>query len=171
MEQIPATDSATIKKIFEAQRINQYKVAESSARERIQKLRRLHDTVLKYRGEIKEALYKDYRRPAAEVDLVEIYPITSEIKHTIRHLRKWMAPEKVATPLALFGSSSWVQYEPKGVCLIIGPWNYPIMLLLVPLASAIAAGNTAIIKPSELTPHGSALVSKIVREVFDEQEG
>jgi len=170
MEPIATTDTSAIKKIFEAQRINQFKIAESSAKERMHKLQKLSDLVMKYRGEIKEALYKDYRRPAAEVDLAEIFPITSGIKHTKRHLRQWMAPKKVGTPMSMLGSSSWVQYEPKGVCLIIGPWNFPIMLLLDPLVSAIAAGNTVIIKPSELTPHSSALVKKMITEIFDENE-
>ncbi len=159
-----------IQRIFEAQRINQYKVAETSAKERIHKLQKLHEVVLKYRQEIRDALYKDYRRPAAEVDLAEIYPITSNIKHTKRHLKHWMKPQKVATPLSMLGSSSWIEYEPKGVCLIIGPWNFPIMLVLVPLVSAIAAGNTAIIKPSEITAHSSAVVRKIIREVLEENE-
>lgn len=163
-------DATLLERLFEAQRANQYHVAESTAAERIQKLRKLAGAVMRHQKEIREALYKDYKRPAAEVDLVEIFPITSKIKHARRHLRRWMAPHKVATPLHMFGSSSWVQYEPKGVCLIMGPWNYPIQLVLGPLISAIAAGNTAFIKPSEITPHSSAVVKKIVSEVFDENE-
>ncbi|MDZ7608787.1 MAG: aldehyde dehydrogenase family protein [Cyclobacteriaceae bacterium] len=170
MVQIPITDTSSIQRIFEAQRANQYHVAQGTARDRILKLQRLSDSVMKYRGEIREALYKDYRRHAAEVDLVEIFPITSTIKHTKRHLRRWMAPQKVATPMSMLGSSSWIEYEPKGVSLIIGPWNFPVMLVLVPLVSAIAAGNTAIIKPSEITPNSSAVVKKIIREVFEEGE-
>lgn len=159
-----------IQKIFETQRKNQYKVAETSAKERIRKLQKLSDTVLKYRPEIREALWKDYRRPAAEADLAEIYPITSEIKHTQRRLRSWMARQRVETPLSLVGSRSWIQYEPKGVCLIIGPWNYPIQLVVGPLVSAVAAGNTVIVKPSENTPHSAAILRQIVSEVFNENE-
>ena len=160
----------TIRRIFEAQLINQYKVAESTAKERIHILQKLHDTVLKYTVEIREALYKDYKRPAAEVDLIEIFPVTSGIKHIKRHLQKWMAPQRVATPLSLVGSTSWIKYEPKGVCLILSPWNLPIHLALAPLTSAIAAGNTAIIKPSEITPNSSAVLVKIVEKVFNENE-
>lgn len=159
-----------IHQIFEAQLINQYKVSESSAKQRMLKLQRLSKALMEYNSEIKEALFNDYKRPAAEVDLVEIFPVTSGIKHIKRHLKKWMAPQKVATPLSLTGSSSWVQHEPKGVCLIMSPWNYPIQLALGPLTSAIAAGNTAIIKPSEITPHSSAVLRKIVEEVFEENE-
>lgn len=167
---IPAADKSKIHQIFESQLVHQYKVAESTAKERIRKLQRLGDTVLKYRQEIKEALWKDYRRPGAEVDIAEIYPITSQIKHTKSYLRRWMAPHIVPTPLSLLGSSSWVQFEPKGVCLIISPWNYPIQLALGPMITAVAAGNTAIIKPSENTPHSSAVLKQIVKEVFAENE-
>jgi aldehyde dehydrogenase (NAD+) len=163
-------DKILIRQIFDAQLYNHYKIAESSAKERIRKLQKLHDTVLKYKKEIKEALYKDYRRPPAEVDLSEIFPITSGIKHTKRHLSRWMAPKRVATPLSLFGSSSWIKFEPKGVCLIISPWNLPIHLALAPLTSAIAAGNTAIIKPSEITLFSSAILRMIIEEVFNENE-
>jgi aldehyde dehydrogenase (NAD+) len=159
-----------IHKIFEAQKSYQYTVAESNARERSVKLQRLSESVLRHRDAIKTALYKDYKRHPAEVDLAEIYPITTKIKHTRRNLSKWMAPSHVKTPLSLLGSSSWIHYEPKGVCLIIAPWNYPIQLALGPLISAVAAGNTAIIKPSEMTPHSSAVLRQIVEDVFDENE-
>lgn len=170
VDTVPAVDTKKIHRLFEAQRANQYKVAESSAGDRIRKLQKLGDAVMKYRPEIREALWQDYRRPAAEADLGEIYPVTSKIKHAKSHLRRWMAPQRVATPLAFVGSSSWVQYEPKGVCLVISPWNYPIQLALGPLISAVAAGNTVIIKPSESTPHSAAVLRKIVEEVFDENE-
>ena len=170
IDSLPSVDTREIQRLFETQRANQYTVAESSAKDRIGKLKKLSDAVMKYRPAIREALWNDYRRPAAEVDLAEIFPIISEIKHAKRHLRRWMAPQGVDTPLSLFGSSSWIQYEPKGACLIISPWNYPIQLALAPLISAIAAGNTVIIKPSEMTPHSSAVLRKIVEEVFEENE-
>lgn len=163
-------DNSKIHRIFNAQLINQYVVSESSAKQRINKLQKLSTTLMKYNSEIREALYLDYKRPAAEVDLTEIFPVTSGIKYAIKHLSEWIAPQKVATPLSLFGSSSWIQYEPKGVCLIISPWNYPVQLALGPLTSAIAAGNTVIIKPSEITPHSSSVLRKIIEEVFDENE-
>lgn len=169
-QQSPTKDTARIKQIFEAQRAHQYAVANTTARERSQKLKRLHDAVQKYREEIRQALYQDMRKPPAEVDMVEIYPIVSEIKHARRNLRRWMARQPVGTPLSLFGSSSWIHYEPKGVCLIIAPWNFPVQLTLGPLISAIAAGNTAILKPSEHTPHAAALMQKLIGEVFEERE-
>src|SRR5947208_12691264 len=122
------------------------------------------------RAEIRAALWEDYRKPAPEVDLSEIYPVTGEAKHAIRHLRRWMRPRRVSAPLALFGSRSRIVYQPKGVVLIISPWNFPINLTLGPLVSAIAAGNCAILKPSEMTPHSSACMKRILADLFDENE-
>ncbi len=159
-----------IKRIFKLQLENQYNLGNSSASERIAKLKKLHKAVLKYRPEIKEALFKDYRKHPSEVDLSEIYPVTSEIKHTKKMLRSWMSNRSVSTPLALMGSSSEIRYEPKGVVLIISPWNFPINLTLGPLVSAIAAGNAVMIKPSEMTPNASAFMKKMLEEIFEENE-
>lgn len=161
---------AAIKELFEAQREHQYEVARSSAKQRIAKLKRLKEAILQRREAIREAIYADFKKPAAEVDLTEIYAITTEIKHTSRHLRRWMAKHKVGTPLPFLGSRSWVHYEPKGVCLIIAPWNFPLQLAIGPLISAVAAGNTAIVKPSEHTPHTSAITREIVEAVFPPEE-
>lgn len=163
-------DKAEINSIFEAQKAHQYTVANTSAKERIQKLNQLQDAVLKYRQEIREALYQDMHKPESEVDMTEVYAITGKVKHARRNLRRWMAKQDVGTPLSLLGSSSWIQYEPKGVCLIISPWNFPLQLTFGPLISAIAAGNTAIIKPSEHTPHIAVVMQKIVEEIFDTNE-
>src|SRR5947209_16987455 len=122
------------------------------------------------REEIRAALWDDYRKPPAEVDLSEIYPVVGEARHAMRHLRRWMTPRRVAAPLALLGSRSRIVYEPKGVVLIISPWNFPVNLTLGPLVSAIAAGNCAMVKPSELTPHSSACMRRIVADLFDESE-
>lgn len=159
-----------INRIFQLQKANQQHVANTTAKERKQKLDRLHQTVLKYRAEIRDALYQDFRKHPSEVDVAEVYTITSDIKHTKSHLSKWMRPRKVATPMSQLGSTSYIHYEPKGVVLIISPWNFPVMLTFGPLISAIAAGNCVMIKPSEHTPHASALMKKIVSQLFDEQE-
>jgi aldehyde dehydrogenase (NAD+) len=160
-----------IERIFELQKANQYTIADTTAKERKAKLSRLYQAIaVDFRDEIRAALKADYGKPQAEADLAEIYPVTSEIKHAKWHLSKWMRPERVRTPLAFAGGSSWIQYEPKGVCLIISPWNFPINLTFGPLVSAIAAGNTAIIKPSEHTPHSSAVTRKIIESIFDEAE-
>ncbi len=164
------TKTADLLGIFQAQQANQLKVGKSTVAERKAKLKKLHDAILKYRPQIKEALYNDYRKHPSEVDLTEIYPITSEIKHARRKLAGWMGKHRVPTPLALMGSSSYVRYEPKGVTLIISPWNFPFNLTFYPVVSAIAAGNTIIIKPSEVTPHSSALMKTMMAEIFEENE-
>lgn len=159
-----------IKRIFDLQSKNQFKIGNTSSSERKAKLKKLHNVVSKYRSQIKEALYKDYRKHPSEVDLTEIYPVTSEIKDARHNIHRWMRGENVKTPLAMLGSSSKVHYEPKGVVLIISPWNFPINLTLGPLVSAIAAGNTVIIKPSEMTPHAAAIMKTMIQETFDESE-
>lgn len=144
--------------------------ARTTYAERMDKLRRLERAVMDHRADLHAAMWADYRKPAAEVDLAEIYPIVSEARHARRHLRSWMKPKRVSTRLALMGSTSRIVYEPKGVALIISPWNFPFNLSLAPLVSAIAAGNTVILKPSEMTPHSAACMREILCELFDESE-
>nr|WP_206080369.1 aldehyde dehydrogenase family protein [Mangrovimonas sp. CR14] len=157
--------------LFNKQKGYQFSVGNTSYRERIKKLSALkHAVEFTYREEIKKALYEDFRKPYLETDLTEIYPVIGEIKYVKRHLKKWMKNERVKTPLSLWGTTSWVRHEPKGVCLIISPWNFPVNLTFGPLVSAIAAGNTVILKPSEMTPHASRVMAKIINEIFDEKE-
>lgn len=165
-----ANKAKEIQQIFKSQNENQYKIGNTSASQRVAKLKKLHQAVLKYRPEIKEALFKDYRKHPSEVDLSEIYPVTSEIKDAKSNINRWMRAKSVSTPLALMGSSSYIKYEPKGVVLIISPWNFPVNLTFGPLVSAIAAGNTVMIKPSEMTPNASALMKKMIEEIFDKNE-
>lgn len=159
-----------IKNTFDALNKNQYVIGNTTASQRKVKLNKLHKTILEYRPKIKEALYKDYKKHPSEVDLFEIYAITGELKYTKGRLSRWMSKQNVGTPLALLGSSSYVKYEPKGVVLIISPWNLPFNLTFGPLVSAVAAGNAVMIKPSEHTPHSSALIKEIVEKVFDNNE-
>jgi aldehyde dehydrogenase (NAD+) len=162
--------TAEIERIFKLQQGHQFTVAKTTARERKKKLKRLEAVFLARKEEIRNALYEDFRKHPSEVDLTEIFPVTSEIKHARRHLSKWMRPRRVKTPLALIGARSYVHYEPKGVVLIIAPWNFPINLTFGPLVAAIAAGNCVVVKPSEHTPHASAVTRSILEEVFDESE-
>ena len=139
--------------LFDKQKSNQYLVANSTYKQRIKKLNALKNALeFTYRDRLKAALIKDLKRHPSEVDLLDIYPAISEIKLAKKHLKQWMRKQRVETPLFLLGSSSWYQYEPKGICLIISPFNFPFLLTFGPLVSAIAAGNTVIIKPSEMTP-------------------
>jgi aldehyde dehydrogenase (NAD+) len=156
--------------VFEQQKAYQYELGNRSAKERIAVLKKLLKAVMSYRPQFKEAMWQDFRKPAVEVDISEVFVVTSEIKHAIRNLKYWMKPKGVQTPTALIGSSSFIHYEPKGVCLIISPWNFPINLTLGPLVSAIAAGNAVMIKPSEYTPHSSAVMKSLIEEVFNPEE-
>ena len=166
----PQDLAAHIDRIFALQQVNRPRIGQTTTKERIAKLRRLHKALLAHRGEIREAMYRDFRKNPSEADLTEIYTVTSEIKHPLAHLKKWMKPHRVPTPLAFTGSRSYIHHDPKGVVLIISPWNYPVNLTFAPLVSAIAAGNCAMIKPSEYTPHASAVIRRIVEELFDEGE-
>ncbi|MDP9360525.1 MAG: aldehyde dehydrogenase family protein [Acidobacteriota bacterium] len=159
-----------IERVYAKQRQHRDAVAATAAPERIEKLRRLREAMFTHRAKIYAALWADYEKPPSEVDLSEIYPVVSEARHAMRHLRRWMRPRRVATPLALLGSRSRIVYEPKGVVLIISPWNFPLNLTFGPLVSAIAAGNCVVIKPSEMTPHTSACMKRIIGELFDENE-
>jgi len=161
---------AEIKRVFERQRETALRLRSSSAAERIAKIMKLHDAVMANRQAFYEAGYKDFKKPPAEVDLAEILPVISEIKHLKRKLKGWMKPQGVWPTSLTLGLKSWVQFEPRGRCLIVSPWNYNVNLSFGPLATAIAAGNTAILKPSEMTPHLTALMVKIVREIFTEDE-
>lgn len=157
--------------LFNRLKENQYKVGNSSYKERIKKLKALKHALEKtYRYEIIDSIHKDFRKPKVETDLTEIYLVVKEIKYAISNLKSWLKNQPVETPITLFGTSSYIKYEPKGVCLIISPWNYPVNLTFGPLVSAIAAGNTVILKPSEMTPNTSAVMTKIVKEVFEENE-
>ena len=171
METKDIPDLNAIKRIFNTQKEHQYILANKPISYRREKLKALKKAVeITYRTAIQEAMYKDMGKHKSEVDLSEIYPVTSEIKHALSHLYKWTKNQRVATPMAFIGSSSYIKYEPKGVCLIISPWNFPINLTLSPLVSAIAAGNTVILKPSEMTPHTSSLIKTIIEDVFEKNE-
>lgn len=159
-----------IRRVFDAQQAYQQTARNAGAEQRAAKIQRIHDVVMELRQEIRDALHADFRKAPQEVDLSEI-KITAEFaKHAQAHVAEWMAPEKVRTPPTFLGTTSEIHYEPKGVVLIISPWNYPFNLTLGPLISALAAGNCAILKPSEYTPHSSRLLRTIVEELFDERE-
>lgn len=162
--------AAEIDRIYDKQQSRRAEVGATGASERIAKIRKLHDALLARRKEIADALWADYRKPPAEVDLSEVLPVLGEARHAMRHLRRWMKPHRVSTPLTLLGSRSKILYDPKGVVLIISPWNFPINLTLGPLVSAMAAGNCAMIKPSEMTPNASAVMKRILGDLFDESE-
>ncbi|RAK68200.1 aldehyde dehydrogenase family protein [Hymenobacter edaphi] len=166
----PAADAPDLAALLPRLRARSEALRRESAAERAGRLQRLHQWISQNRAAVQQALHQDFGKPATETDVTELYATQAEIRHAIRHLKRWMAPKRVSTPLALLGTTSWVQYEPKGVALIMAPWNYPFYLAVGPLASALAAGNCCVLKPSELTPAVSALLARLVREVFDPAE-
>lgn len=165
-----ASQAAAIQTVFKAQKAYAPELALTSARQRIATLKRLQREMMKRQQLFRDAMMADFSKPATEVDLTELFPISAEIKHTCAHLSDWMKPVKVGIPLPMLGSSAEIRYQPRGVCLIISPWNFPINLTLMPLVSAIAAGNTAVLKTSELTPHTSQAMTDLVQALFDPRE-
>lgn len=173
-QQIPTasinTHTQKFQQLFQQQKQFAPIVNQRTAKERKKQLKRISKWIDLHADDIKEAVYRDFRKPGPETDITEIYVVQAEIRHMIKELDSWMKPEKVKTPLALSGTRSYIYYEPKGVCLIISPWNYPFQLMLLPLVAAVAAGNCAVLKPSELTPHTARLIRNMMEELFEPQE-
>jgi aldehyde dehydrogenase (NAD+) len=136
---------------------------------RINALQKLKDVIKKYEPELMGALKADLNKSAFDTYSTEIGVILEEIRFSLSHLRSWVQPKRVKTPLTHIGSSSYIYSEPYGVALIISPWNYPFQLAIAPLIGAIAAGNCAIIKPSELAPKTSELLAKLINEIYPEE--
>ncbi|WP_188206087.1 aldehyde dehydrogenase [Alkalibacillus aidingensis] len=130
-------------------------------------LQKLKDMLNRHEEEIYEALKKDLNKSSYEVLLTELGFLYNEINETIKQLRDWMRPEKVKTPTSHKGAKSYIYKQPYGVTLIISPWNYPLHLAIAPLIGAIAAGNTAVIKPSEFTQQTSELLEQMIQKTFD----
>ena len=165
---VEAVDKIRIARIREAQEIKSIELRGEPLANRKKRLKVLNDWIFANREKIKQAVHADFKKPLLEVDTSEIYPVVSEIRHALENLDGWAKPKKIDAPLTYLGTRAEVRFEPKGVCLIIAPWNFPFNLCLGPLVSCLAAGNTAIVKPSELTPHTSKLIKEMIDELFDE---
>ncbi len=135
---------------------------------RIRALKKLKRGILKYEKEIGAALRKDLGKSPTESYMCEIGMTLSEINYMLRHIVSFSRGEAVPTPLAQFPAKSFRLPSPHGVVLIMGPWNYPFLLTMEPLVDALAAGNTAVVKPSAYAPHTSAMVAKLLGECFGE---
>ena len=133
-------------------------------------MKQLLEEILERKDAILDAAHRDLRKHPTETNLTEVLPLVGEVKHAIAHLKRWMKPQRISPTLATLGTTSRVVYQPKGRCLIISPWNYPLSLALGPLVSAVAAGNTVILKPSEFTPHTNRVVKDIIGAVFLQDE-
>ena len=133
---------------------------------RLKQLKKLETILCKNEKEILNALYSDLHKTNFEGYFSELGIVKEELKFTLRHLKKWMKPVRVPTPLAHFKSTSRILYEPFGTVLIMSPWNYPVNLTLAPLVGAIAAGNCAAVKPSNYSPATSAVLDKLISDNF-----
>ena len=127
---------------------------------------KLLNNVLSHENEIIDALYQDFKKPAFEAVLTETSYVVSELKDTIKNIKKWSKPKAVLPSILNFPSRDFIYKEPYGKVLIIAPWNYPYQLAMCPLISAIAAGNQVVLKPSELTPKTSEVLAKIIALTF-----
>ena len=130
-------------------------------------LKKLLSNIIKCEEEIIKALYNDFKKPAFEAVATETSYIISDLKDTISTIDSYCKPKKVKFNLLNFPSNDYIISEPYGKVLIIAPWNYPFQLAICPLVAAVAAGNTVVLKPSELTPHTSAIIAKIISASFD----
>lgn len=136
---------------------------------RIEKLRLLKQIIEEHETEICDALYKDFKKPKFESVLSETAFIISELDHIIKKLKSWAKPKKISSSIINFPSSDYIYSEPYGACLIIAPWNYPFQLAISPLIGAIAAGNTVVLKPSELSANTSQILFDILEKVFPKE--
>jgi aldehyde dehydrogenase (NAD+) len=134
---------------------------------RLEQLKQLAAMLRDNEAALSAALRADLRKPEIEGFLMDIAAVASEITAMRKQLKSWMKPQRVATPLSIQPAKSFVVREPLGVVLIIAPWNYPIQLAISPLAAAIAAGNVAVVKPSEMTPHTSSVLAKLIAQTFE----
>lgn len=168
------TDAETqMQSVLDAQRADYLAAGGVSAATRKDRLNRGVDIVLKYQDQLVEALNEDFScRPREVTMLTDIAASVTPLKHAAKHLDKWMRGHKRPTmfPLNLLGGRSRVEYQPLGVVGVISPWNFPVNLTFGPLAGILAAGNRAMIKPSEFTPATSDVMASMVREAFDEKE-
>lgn len=135
---------------------------------RIKQLKLLKKSIEKYEDKIIHALQKDLGKPTFEAYTAEIGIVYEELNIAIKNLRSWMRPKRVATPIFLFPSKSYVLPEPKGVVFIISPWNYPFQLSISPLIGAIAAGNCALLKPSNQSKATESIIAKLIEETFND---
>lgn len=163
------TSAQSIASIVEAQREFFRSGATLDDDFRLKQLKRLQRALKEWEKPLCEALWKDLHKSKEEAILTELSIVEGEIKNHLKHLKRWMKPERRSTPLKMTPSRSRIVSEPLGSALIIAPWNYPVQLLLNPLVGAISAGCTAVLKPSPYVPTVSAVIEQMVEEFFDEQ--
>ena len=156
--------------IFKSQQAHKYTLRKSNVNDRLLKLKNLKKAIEKHEDMLYAALQSDLRKSRFESAVTELIFTYGELDFAIKNLSSWMKPKYVGKTLSNPFSKNRIYHEPKGVCLIIAPWNYPFQLVMSPLISAIAAGNCVIIKPSELSSETSKVINIIIKEAFNEKE-
>ena len=169
MKIAPQNLSKELQRVFDLQRENQWSVKASTAAARKAKLAKLKEAVGAHADEIVAAVQKDTRKPEAEIRITEVGGVMGNIQMNIDSLEDWMKP-KMVQPSANPNDKAKITYEARGVCLILGPWNFPLGLTFGPLAAAIAAGNCCMVKLTDLCPATAEVAGKIIRSVFSENE-
>jgi len=162
-------DQGEIARVFALQQANQWNIKSSGAETRKTKLAKLKAAVEAHADDIISAVLKDTRKPEGEIRVTEVLNVTGNIQRNIDNLDAWMTPTEVA-PSMNPADRPQIRYEARGVCLILGPWNFPLGLVFGPLAAAVAAGNCCMLKLTDLCPATAKIAGEIVREVFDENE-
>jgi aldehyde dehydrogenase (NAD+) len=160
---------AELARVFQQQREHQWDVKASSADQRKAKLVRLKAEIEKRADDIVAAVQTDTRKPEGEVRVTEVLNVVGNIQLNIDSVEEWMQPTEV-TPSKVPTDKAMIVPEARGVCLILGPWNFPLGLTFGPLAAAVAAGNCCMVKLTDLCPNTARIAGEIVREVFDESE-
>lgn len=158
-----------IRRVFDLQQAHQWEAKASSAEVRKAKLAKLKAAVEAHADDIVAAVLEDTRKPVGEIRVTEVLNVTGNIQRNIDNLDAWMAPTEV-TPSLNPADRAQIIYEARGVCLVLGPWNFPLGLALGPVAAAIAAGNTCIVKLTDLCPATARVAATIIREAFDEKD-
>ncbi len=159
-----------IKSVFDLQQKHKFSLRKTDAKTRIGKLKLLKQALENAEEAIFAALEKDLRKNRFETAVTELYFTYAEIDYAIKKLNSWMKPKSAGRIMSNLFARNKIYYEPKGICLIIAPWNYPLQLMMSPLVSAIAAGNCAILKPSELSEATAGVISKLIAETFEPKE-
>jgi len=163
----PSTELDLIPEVVQRLRARFESGVTRSRRWREQQLEGIERFIAEREKDIFEALHADLGKPEIEAFGAEISYVANDAKHARKHLADWMKAEKVSTPLVAMPGKSTIEPEPLGVVLIISPWNYPFQLLMAPLVGALAAGNCAVLKPSEVAPHTSAMIAKLLPRYVD----
>ncbi len=161
------TGVTNMRAIFDAQRAAFLRAGAPSLQQRLGDLRKLGEAIGRSDDRLAAAISADFgNRSRHETELGEVFPAQAAIRNTLRHLSSWMRPKRISVGLELAPATARILYQPVGVVGIISPWNYPFNLAIVPLVAALAAGNRAMLKPSELTPRTSEFLADLLAGLF-----